>query len=219
MEMLVPILLVDVLNPVLLAFLIYTAGTRHGVLNSCAGLLGHTIAYFCAGLVLFWGFDSIAKVLANPGVIDYALSTALGLLLLWVAYLASQPDKSKDSAQPEAAPSGLLGVFVAGAVINFIGLPFALPYFAAVDQIIKADLAGAGSLLLLVGYNLAYAAPFLLVPILTAAMGEGSRRILQRVNAWVERGSAVLMPIMLALLGVALLADGISYFVRGQGLW
>jgi len=33
-----------------------------------------------------------------------------------------------------------LTAFGFGAVINLIGLPFALPYFAALDQILKADL-------------------------------------------------------------------------------
>jgi len=30
--------------------------------------------------------------------------------------------------------------FGLGAVINFVGIPFALPYFAALNQILKADL-------------------------------------------------------------------------------
>ena len=68
MEMLIPILVADVLNPVLLAFLIYAAGGRHGAIDSCAGLLGHTVAYFCAGLALLWGFDRIANALNEPRI-------------------------------------------------------------------------------------------------------------------------------------------------------
>jgi len=219
MEMLVPILLADVLNPVLLAFLIYSAGSRHGVASSCVGLLGHTAAYFCAGLVLLWGFESLAAMLEKPSAVDYLVSTLLGVALLWVAYLATKPAPAKAPGSAELPPPGLLRTFATGAVVNFIGLPFALPYFAAVDQILKADLDLLGSLTWLVAYNLAYAAPFLLVPILTAAMGERSREILQRVNARVERGSAVLMPLLLVGVAVVLVLDGASYFLRGQGLF
>ena len=76
----------------------------------------------------------------------------------------------------------------------------------------------AGSLGVLAAYNAAYALPFLVVPVLTAVMGEGSRGVLQRINEWVARGSAVLMPIMLLLLGAFLVLEGLSDCVRGEGL-
>lgn len=221
MELLVPILFADVLNPVLLAFLIYVAGGRNGVRNSCAGLLGHTFAYFCAGLILLWGFERIALLIEQPGAIDFVVSTLVGAFLLWAAYRVAKAGGSSDAerAETEAAqPPGPVRNFATGAVINFIGLPFALPYLAAVDQILKADLDMVGSVALLAGYNLAYAVPFALVPILTASMGERSRAVLQSMNSWVERGSAVVMPLLLAAIGVLLVADGISFFVRGQAL-
>jgi hypothetical protein len=43
---LVPILLADVVNPVLFAFMVYAAGTDRPIANSSALLLGHTVAYF-----------------------------------------------------------------------------------------------------------------------------------------------------------------------------
>ena len=221
MELLIPILVADVLNPVLLAFLIYVAGGRHGVRDSCAGLLGHTVAYFCAGLILLWGFERIALLIAQPAAIDFVLSTLVGLFLLWAAYRTAQAVGSADAdrAGKEAEqPPGPARVFATGAVINFIGLPFAIPYLAAVDQILKADLDIAGSVAVLAVYNLAYAAPFALVPLLTALLGERSRAVLQSINGWVERGSAVVMPLLLAAIGLLLVADGISFFVRGQAL-
>ena len=55
-----PILLVDVLNPVLLAALIFAAGSARPVLNSGAMLLGHTLAYLGVGLVVFHAMDALA---------------------------------------------------------------------------------------------------------------------------------------------------------------
>ena len=45
-----PILLADVVNPVLFAFMVYAVSTQRPIINSTAILLGHTLAYFSAGL-------------------------------------------------------------------------------------------------------------------------------------------------------------------------
>ena len=221
MELLIAILIADVLNPVLLAFLIYVAGSPNGARDSLVGLLGHTFAYFCAGLILLWGFERVALLIEQPSAIDFVFSTLVGVFLLWAAYRTAQARGSSGAdrtGSESAQPPGPARIFATGAVINFIGLPFALPYFAAVDQILKADLDGVGSVAILAAYNLAYAAPFALVPILTALMGERSRAMLQSINGWVERGSAVVMPLLLAAIGALLVADGISFFVRGKAL-
>ena len=63
------------------------------------------------------------------------------------------------------------------------------------------------------------AAIFLLVPIIVLIMGGRSKSILARINEWLERVGNVLMPLMIGALGLALVADAVSYFVRGQGLW
>ena len=104
-------------------------------------------------------------------------------------------------------------------MINFIGILFPLPYFAAIDQILKANLATGDTLVLLVAYNLAYALPFLVVPILVATLGERSRPVLQRINGTLDRASAFLMPVLLGLAGLALVVDALLYFTTGQGLF
>jgi hypothetical protein len=45
---LVPILLVDILKPVLFAMLVFAAGSNRPISNSTAMLVGHTLAYFVA---------------------------------------------------------------------------------------------------------------------------------------------------------------------------
>jgi hypothetical protein len=104
-------------------------------------------------------------------------------------------------------------------VINLIGLPFALPYFAALDQILEADLTATDSVTVLVGYNLAYALPFLIVPVLVLALGERSGPLLARINQKVDQVSTFLMPIMLLLVGIALVVDAILCFATGNGLF
>jgi len=72
---------------------------------------------------------------------------------------------------------------------------------------------------MLVIYNLLYALPFTIVPILIAAIGKESRPILSKINSIIDKISGFLMPILLVLVGVALLADSIFYFINGRSLF
>jgi len=72
---------------------------------------------------------------------------------------------------------------------------------------------------LLLFYNLAYALPFTIVPLLSAVMGERARPLLMKINQGLDNVSGVLMPLLLGLVGLALLADAIAYFVQGSPLF
>lgn len=213
---LIPILIADIVNPVLFAFLVYAVGTNRPVVNSCIGLLGHTVAYFVAGVVIALGIEELSERLANPQQIDYIIGFVIGVILLWVVFRLWKKEKSQRVEESRAMTP--LMAFGLGAVVNFMGLSFALPYLAALDQILKADLEPLTSLTVLAVYNLLYALPFSVVPILTAASGKKSEDFLQRINEWLERISIFLLPILLALVGLALIIDSIIYFVTGSGI-
>jgi cytochrome c biogenesis protein CcdA len=214
---LVPIVIADVMNPVLFAFMVYAAGTDRPIGNTLFMLLGHTTAYLSAGILLALGMEKITAYLSEPHTIDFLIGLVIGLLLLWVAFLSS--GKKTDTEKEHSEQLTPLKAFGFGAIINFIGIPFALPYFAAIDQVLKANLSVVDSLLFLLGYNLLYAAPFLIVPVLSILLGLKSRALLERINSWIDRVSLVLMPIILGLVGLALVADSVTYFATGKGLW
>ncbi|MBT8047459.1 MAG: hypothetical protein HKO99_10360 [Xanthomonadales bacterium] len=214
---LVPILLTDVVNPVLFAFLVYAAGSDRPVQLSSAMLLGHTAAYFSAGIVLALSMESIAAYLSEPHTVDFAIELVLGVVLIWLAI-----GSRKDTGQrpDEKAPKlNLLNCFTFGAVVNFIGIPFAVPYFAAIDQILKADFSATEAVLMLLAYNFIYALPFALVPVLSAVMGDAAKPLLMRVNDWLDKASSFLMPLLLGTIGLILLADAVIYFVTGKPMF
>ena len=214
---LIPILIADVVNPVLFASMVYAAGTKRPIMNSGSILLGHTLAYFCAGLVLALGLDQITDRLLNPQQVDYFIGLLIGILLLGVAFRPrKESKKSTTVGSGDLTPLKALGL---GAVVNFVGIPFALPYFAALDQILKADLAATESVIVLIGYNLLYPLPFIFVPALVSVFGERSGPLLQRINDLLNRVSSFLMPVLLFLAGIALVIDAIRYFVTGEGLF
>lgn len=214
---LTPILLTDVVNPVLFAFLVYAAGTSRPVVNSSFVLLGHTLAYIVAGIILALGFERITHRLANPHTIDYIIGLIVGVLLLWVA-LRSRKQKERQQSEYSGELT-LVSALGTGAIVNFVGIPFALPYFAALDQILKADFTATQAVIMLVAYNLLYALPFTIVPVLSAIYGDHSRSLLQRINASFDRVSQYLMPLLLLAVGTALVADSILYLVTGTGLF
>lgn len=213
---LLPLLLIDILNPVLFAILLMAVATTRPVANSSAMLLGHTVAYFFAGIVISLGLEQIVDRLANPQPLDYGISLAVGLLSLWAA-LGSRDGGASQEKEPEFdfTPIKCFGF---GAIVNFVGVPFAVPYLAALDQILGANLSQNQSLTVLIAYNLVYAMPFALVPLLVAIMGDQSKPVLERINRFMVAATDKLMPVLLLLIGLALIADSIYFFATGDGL-
>ncbi len=216
---LLPILLTDIVNPVLFAFMVYSVGSNRPLINSCSALLGHTTAYLVFGIGLAFSFETIAIRLANPKPLDFVIGLLIGVLLIFVAWRSSRSSDNKERVNSEVDQLTPIKAFSFGAVINIIGLPFALPYFAALNHIIKANLTITDSLLLIGQYNLGYALPFLTVPVLAYLMGESSGPILTKINNKVDQISSFLMPILLAVLGIAMIVDAVLYFVKGEGLF
>ena len=210
---LIPLLVVDVLNPVLFALIVVAVGTSRPFANSTALIAGHTAAYFFSGIIIALALTRITDRLNNPLPVDLVIEFLLGLLCLWAA-LASRDGKASEEKTPvaELTPAFCFGY---GALVNFIGVPFALPYFAAVDQILKSNLSVESSLATIAAYNFAYALPFLAVPILIALTGESSKPILEKITNLLIGLVDRFMPVILLLLGLALIADALAFLVSG----
>ncbi len=208
-----PFLLIDALNPVLFAVLIYAAGSSRPVANSSAMLLGHTLAYFAVGLLASLGIEKLAQRLDNPQPVDFAIEFVLGIAFLYAA-LASRKGGASETRNPEGDLTPLK-CLAYGAVINFIGAPFALPYLAVISEIIQADLSTTSAVTVLIGYNLAYSLPFVLVPGLIAVIGDRAQPVLAKINRFLERGADLLMPWLMLALALWLLADVTSFVITG----
>jgi len=214
---LAPILLVDLLNPVLLAAVTYALGTQRAIANASAIILGHTATYFAVGIGLALGIESLQQRLQNPEPTDFAIEIALGVILLGVGFAMTRTS-GPPAVERGAGPSPW-ACFGMGAVINLIGIPFAVPYFGAIGQILKADLSAPEAFAVLGVYNLLYPLPFAAVVAARAMAGERADEPLRKLTDLVNRAGAILGPGMLLLLGAAFLADGVWYFLRGQPLF
>ena len=211
---LVPILIADVMNPVLLAALIFALGTAQPIRNGSALVAGHTFAYTAAGFAVALGLDAVIDWLARPTPLVYGLQALAGALLLWLAWWSTRPEHPERKQLPEEKKPSSLGIgsaFLLGAQINLVGIPFALPYFAAVERTLASGLGDVQMVAVLMIYNAAYALPFAVLVVLRQVMGESSEALFARVNGWMERASAVILPLLLIALGAALLADSVGW--------
>jgi threonine/homoserine/homoserine lactone efflux protein len=215
---LAPILVSDVLNPVLFGAVIFSLGSRRAFTNALSLVAGHTVTYMLSGVILAVGFEKLSRLLANPRPIDFVIEAIIGLVLLWLGYLSTRPaDERADQGLDEGLTP--FAAFRLGMVINLIGIPFAVPYFAALDQLLKADLEWTGVVTHLTIYNLLYAVPFLGILAIRLIFRKQSEYILQKINTFIQKAADVLMPIVLLGLGGALIADAAAFFIRGKSLF
>ena len=219
-----PILAADIANPALLSAAVAAAASTRPRATSLAVVLGHTLAYFLLGVAIVYGFaDLAARWLApvvdrlnSPQDIDFLIGLVLGLILIGVAlrWRVSPPEASGRPASPFG--SGVGGAFVLGAAVSFAGAPFALPYLAFLSQLDR--LAPEQTLTALAAYNLAYALPFLAVPLSLAVAGRSVLPVLGKAVSTVDRLSGFVPPVLLGLVGVGLLLDAALFFATGTGL-
>ena len=126
-----PILLVDILNPVLFAMLVFAAGSNRPVANSSAILAGHTLAYFVAGVAIAHGMEQISDRLANPHQIDFIISGLVGVGLLLMV-LPTKKKGAPTAAEPEWKLTPLK-CFGLGAVVDQVHRPVDLAGNSNVD--------------------------------------------------------------------------------------
>jgi cytochrome c biogenesis protein CcdA len=213
--------LTDVINPALLAAVIFTLGSKRPLLNANAVLFGWLSLYFIAGIILALSLESISEFLANPRPIDFYIEIVVGVLLIWLALrcFKKEDPRKKEKDYGEADSLKTSSAFWIGASINLIGMPFAIPYFAAIDQILKTDLEWFPAVMALLIYNLLYILPFTLLILIRSVYKEKSDHLFASINEKMEKLGNIILPLMLFAIGGILIVDAIKYFVTGEPLF
>ena len=97
----------------------------------------------------------------------------------------------------------------------WIGIPLALPYFAVISQILKANLTLTESLTVLGIYNVAFVLPYAVVPVMIAMMGDRAKPALERFSDRIVGFGMRAVPWFVFLLGAWLIFDAAYYWVVG----
>lgn len=223
----IPILLVDVVSPVLLAATALALTGNRPIANSCALILGHTLAYFVMGILIVYGLaeflipvvDFVVKGFVDPTRINFIIGFVLGLVLLALAVrVSTSAEMEKQSVRSEVNQhkEGVLPSFMMGATLCVVGMPFAVPYFGFINEMFRFNVQSKPLGLLI--YNLLYALPFALMPLAYALMGKSVVDKLKALNKFISTTASWFVPLLFGVLGLAFIIDAIKYFLTGSGI-
>ncbi len=225
LPVLIPIALVDSLSitPLGLVPLIrILAGPRRYA--TALGLLsGLFFSYLIMALAFLFGLSAVLhKVNAwlshrwhNPEPADFAVEIAIGLVLLFFGWpiAARRSRKSGRKSLPAEATPG--SAFSFGFLLTVVGFPGAVPYFAAADQIARANLAPPGMVLAVTFYVVIFILPLALLVVLHRVLGARLDGFMQGCQRFFETTGTRVMKIGMILLGLVMIADGVAYFFGG----
>jgi len=223
---LTPIALLDSASilPLCLVFLVVLLAGPRPVLGSMAHIAGVLAANVVCGLVLLFGLESVfdeinayaVRLWNDPNTEELVLQILLGLLACGFGLrMARGMARGAKAREAESEPDRLspARAFVAGAGLVVVGLPGALPYFAAIDLILRADLGLPHQVSALIFYNVIFVLPLIAMVGLRLALGARSLGLLGAVKRTFDEWSGRLIGAALFVLGAVLIVDGIGWFL------
>lgn len=204
------IALVDSLNPSTVGPALLLALGEHAVRDMTAFLIGVLGTSTVAGLVLVLGPGRALLAIAakpRPHVV-HLIEVAVGVVVLLVAG-ALWIRRERLAGGLAESLGDRFSPMALGAVIIVAELPTAFPYFAALAAIVESRQPIAAQVLLVVVFNLCFCAPILILLGAVIVGGERAQAVTTSARHYLERYAAVLIPILLGLLGAAILAVGL----------
>ncbi len=190
-------------------------------LTATGFLLGIFVAYFASGVVIALGLgETINRVTAalvhwfkNPNALDYYLSIVIGLALIFLGYRWATARRARAEQKKPDAGAGPGKAFLLGAGAVIAGLWGALPYFAAVDQILKADLSVAEAITALAYYNVIFVSSGVLLVLSRAVFGAWADAVFEAVNRLFAVWGKRILIVAMVILGLVMVADGVGWLL------
>ena len=195
--------------------------TQRPFLTAIAFVAGKFTPHFLFGLLIAVGLDAAFDYLKlrareawqDPDYWLVGVQMIIGIAMIVVATLVSRG--SKDPTSPKSTkPVTPLSAFSVSAGVTLVGLPGALLYFAAIDQVLRANLASPSVVIAILYYNLVLVSPLALIVLLRRLLGTKVDPLFSAISRFFERWGKKI--VLLALLGVgAVLAlDAIGWFIE-----
>ncbi len=206
--------------PLCLVILIAVLAGPRPFLASSAHVLGVFGVYLGCGLLVLFGLQSVfdeinqyaARLWNEPKTEELIFQILIGFVACGFSYrIARMSQDPKDGTARAGMTPGQ--AFAAGAGLTIVGMPAAVPYLAAIDLVLRAELGLAQQVLTLAYYNLVFVAPLVAIVALSLSAGERSLAVLGKVRAVLDEWGKRVVVWLLVLLGVVLIVDGIGWFL------
>lgn len=208
--------------PIALIPLAIILNGRTPLAGSICFISGGFIVYFLFGLFILLGLDTLIDKYAEkfilymksePDCVELVIQILIGFIMIYFAWQFSRKAPQSNKIKSYDSDITPMQAFVLSASINIIGMWGALPYFAAMAQILKADLETATMIWILIYYNLVFALPLIGFILLRMLMGDKASVILSKVTNFFSHWGKQIIVISLYLLGFLLITDGVGWFI------
>ena len=219
---LTPIGLLDSISmiPICIVILVVLLAGPQPLLRSSALIVGIYATYIACGILILLGlqsvFDEISaytlRLWKNPETEELILQVLIGVVLSAFGLRIATARKRR-TVKPVASDMTIVQALLAGAGLTIVGLPGAVPYFAAIDLILRADVTVFQRMLALGYYNFVFVMPLAAIVALRLILGEHSTGILDAVKQFFDSWGQRLIVALLLILGVVLVVDGIGWFL------
>ena len=219
---LAPISLLDSISIIPLSFLpiIILLSGKRPILGSVAFLAGIFTTYLIFGILIAFGLSSmfdqinayVTQIWKHPDTLDLILQIIIGVILLIFGF--RRPlirENTGDSGVSESITPFKAFIIAAGLII--IGMPVALPYLAAIDQLLRADLTLFEMVLALLYYNVLFILPLAALVFIRVFFPHQSERIFEFIKDMIAKWGRRVIMTLLVILGLVMVVDGIGWFL------
>ena len=187
-----PIALIDStsITPIALVPLTTVLAGKRPYGTSIAFLLGLFVSYLVMALGFLFGLSAVLmRVNAwvsyrwnNPEPADFGFEILVGLVMLVFGYRIFEKRRCKTSSREIQSGVTPASAFGFGCFLNIVGFPGALPYFAAADRIVQADLQVSEAVLAVIFYVTIFVLPLALIVVLRAVLGSRMDGAMQAIR-------------------------------------
>jgi len=195
-------------------------GTQRPTLTAAAFIAGRFVPYFAFGLLLVLGLDAafdrfnvwVEDTWRDRDAVLLALQLVIGGTMVVFGYRLSHAKRRRsiDAASMRMTP---VRAFSVATGVTIVGLPGGLLYFAAIDQILRADPSVLGVVKALLYYNVVFLFPLILIVLVRQLFGTRTEPILAAMSGFLDRWGKRLLFFGLLGLGVVFLVDAIGWFL------
>lgn len=223
-----PIALVDStsITPIALVPLATLLAGRRAYTTSFAFLAGLYVSYFAFAVATVFGlspvFDRLNAWTAHrwhhPEPVDFLFELVIGVVLVVVALRTARgrpPRGSAREVQTGATPAAAFGF---AFMLNVVGFPGAVPWFAALDQILRCDPTTSQAVVAITAYVTVFVLPLTAVVLLKAVLGDRGDAFLAAVKRFFDIWGRRALVVVFLLLGLLMTVDAGLYVLRGSPL-
>lgn len=215
---LIGIATVDSLNPTTIAFLIYFLSTPKPVIRSVTFVFGVFAAYLTGGLLFIFGISQLITNFVNNFIVSagwfiYVIQFIIGVVLIVIGLKINQFSNNQPTKKrPKVLKP--FNTFLLGFAATFWDIPTALPYIAAIEQIVKANLNFSEIIVLLIIYNFIFVFPAIILIVVYIMFTDKAADIMIKITQQITKWFPKLNQVFLIAFGLWLVVDCIFYSLK-----